>query len=48
MRLNGSIEAGKWADIIATDGDATQDITTTEHVRFVMKGGVIYKNEHSR
>ena len=42
----GSIEAGKWADIIATDGDATQDITATEHVKFVMKGGVVYKNEY--
>jgi imidazolonepropionase-like amidohydrolase len=44
----GSIEPGKWADIIATDADPTQDITTTEHVKFVMKGGVIYKNEYAK
>ncbi len=44
----GSIESGKWADIIATDADPTQDITTTEHVKFVMKGGVVYKNEYAK
>jgi imidazolonepropionase-like amidohydrolase len=44
----GSIEPGKWADIIATDADPTQDITTTEHVKFVMKGGVVYKNEYAK
>jgi imidazolonepropionase-like amidohydrolase len=44
----GSIEPGKWADIIATDADPAQDITTTEHVKFVMKGGVVYKNEYAK
>ena len=44
----GSIEPGKWADIIATDADPTQDISTTEHVKFVMKGGVVYKNEYGK
>ncbi|MCU1305596.1 MAG: Pro-Hyp dipeptidase [Acidobacteriaceae bacterium] len=44
----GSIEAGKWADIIAVDGDPTQDVTTLEHVKFVMKGGVVYKNEYGK
>jgi imidazolonepropionase-like amidohydrolase len=44
----GSIEPGKWADIIATDGDANQDITATERVKFVMKGGVIYKNDAAK
>jgi imidazolonepropionase-like amidohydrolase len=41
----GSIEQGKFADIIAVDGDPTQDVRTLEKVRFVMKGGVIYKDE---
>lgn len=44
----GTIEAGKWADIIAVDGDPTADVTTLEHVRFVMKGGVVYKNEYGK
>lgn len=39
----GSIEAGKFADIIATDGNPLQDITQMRKVSFVMKDGVIYK-----
>lgn len=39
----GTIEAGKWADIIAVDGDPLQDITKMEKVRFVMKGGEVVK-----
>src|SRR5581483_5687388 len=35
----GTLEAGKWADIIAVDGDPTKDVTTLQHVKFVMKGG---------
>ena len=41
----GSIEAGKYADIIAVNGDPLKDITVLDHVRFVMKDGVVYKNE---
>jgi imidazolonepropionase-like amidohydrolase len=37
----GAIEAGKYADIIAVDGDPLGDITELERVRFVMKGGVV-------
>jgi len=37
----GSIEAGKFADIIAVDGDPLSDITELERVKFVMKGGVV-------
>ncbi len=41
----GTITAGKWADIIAVDGDPTQDIQSMGRVKFVMKDGVVYKNE---
>jgi imidazolonepropionase-like amidohydrolase len=44
----GAIEAGKWADIIAVDGDPLQDVTTLERVKFVMKGGEVVKNEYGR
>ena len=44
----GTIEAGKWADIIAVDGDPLQDITTLQHVKFVMKGGEVVKNEYAK
>jgi len=42
----GGIEPGKWADIIAVDGDPLQDVTTFEHVKFVMKGGAVVKDEY--
>ena len=41
----GSIEPGKYADIIAVSGDPIADIGELEHVKFVMKGGTIAKNE---
>jgi len=41
----GTLEAGKFADIIAVSGDPLKDITTMEHVTFVMKGGEIFKDE---
>jgi imidazolonepropionase-like amidohydrolase len=44
----GTIETGKWADIVAVDGDPLQDITTLEHVKFVMKGGEVIKNEYTK
>jgi imidazolonepropionase-like amidohydrolase len=44
----GTIEPGKWADIIAVDGDPTKDVTILEHVKFVMKGGTVYKNEYTK
>jgi imidazolonepropionase-like amidohydrolase len=43
--LFGSIEKGKFADLIAVEGDPLKDITELEHVRFVMKGGAIIKND---
>jgi imidazolonepropionase-like amidohydrolase len=44
----GSIDAGKWADIIAVDGDPLKDVATLEHVKFVMKGGEVFKNEYQK
>ena len=41
----GTIEPGHFADIVATAGDPLQDISELERVRFVMKGGVVYKQE---
>ena len=40
----GSIAPGLEADIIALDGDPLKDITAVRRVVFVMKGGVVYKN----
>lgn len=40
----GTIEPGKYADIIAVNGNPVQDITLMQRVGFVMKGGVIYKD----
>ena len=39
----GTLEPGKEADIVAVPGDALADITATERVAFVMKGGRIFK-----
>jgi len=39
----GAIEAGKYADIIAVRGNPLDDVSALEDVRFVMKGGKVYK-----
>jgi imidazolonepropionase-like amidohydrolase len=41
----GSLDAGKWADLIAVDGDPLKDVRILQHVPFVMKSGVVYKDE---
>jgi len=41
----GSIAPGYEADIIALDGDPLKDVTAVRRVVFVMKGGVVYKND---
>ena len=41
----GTIEPGKWADIIAIDGDPLKDVKILQHVNFVMKSGVVYKDD---
>jgi imidazolonepropionase-like amidohydrolase len=43
--LVGQIAAGKFADVIAVSGDPLQDLTSLQHVGFVMKGAVVAKNE---
>jgi len=40
----GSLEAGKWADIVAVPGNPMENIHATEKVMFVMKEGTVYKN----
>jgi imidazolonepropionase-like amidohydrolase len=41
----GAIEPGKFADVIAVTGDPLADITELERVHFVMKGGVVVRND---
>jgi imidazolonepropionase-like amidohydrolase len=41
----GSIEKGKFADVVAVTGDPLQDITELEHIKFVMKGGQVIRND---
>ncbi len=40
----GSLDAGKWADVIAVQGDPLKNITLLQAVQFVMKGGVVFKD----
>ena len=47
-KTSGSISKGKYADIIAVQGDPLTDITVLEKVAFVMKNGNVYKNYQSR
>jgi imidazolonepropionase-like amidohydrolase len=41
----GTIEVGKYADIIAVTGDPLHDVSTLQNVGFVMKGGTVYKDK---
>jgi imidazolonepropionase-like amidohydrolase len=39
----GAVAPGRYADLIAVDGDARADVSVLEHVSAVMKGGVVVK-----
>jgi imidazolonepropionase-like amidohydrolase len=41
----GSVEKGKFADLVAVSGDPLADITETQRIKFVMKGGVVFRND---
>jgi imidazolonepropionase-like amidohydrolase len=43
----GAVRAGMFADMVAVKGDPLQDVRLLQHVQFVMKDGVVYKNEIS-
>jgi imidazolonepropionase-like amidohydrolase len=44
----GTVEVGKLADLVAVPGNPLTDISVTEHVGFVMKGGAVYRDELAR
>jgi imidazolonepropionase-like amidohydrolase len=41
----GTVDPGKYADLVAVSGDPLADITEMQRVKFVMKGGVVFRNE---
>ena len=41
----GTLAAGKYADLIAVDGDPLDDVTALVRVRFVMKGGRVIRRD---
>ena len=41
----GAIEPGKFADLVAVEGDPTADVEALNRVRFVMKGGSVFRND---
>ncbi len=44
----GTLEKGRYADLIAVDGDPLTDVKVLENVRFVMKGGAVVRNDLPR
>jgi len=45
LRRHSGIDRGKFADIIAVSGNPLADVSEMERVKFVMKGGVVIRNE---
>ena len=43
----GSLEPGYFADIVAVDGNPLENVSVLEHVKFVMKGGVVARNDYA-
>lgn len=43
----GTVEPGRWADIVAVQGNPLQDVSILERVGFVMKEGIVYKRDGS-
>jgi imidazolonepropionase-like amidohydrolase len=41
----GSVQPGRFADLVATERNPLQDASQFEHVRFVMKGGKVYRRD---
>jgi imidazolonepropionase-like amidohydrolase len=44
----GSLEPGKWADIIAVPTDPMKDVRVLQQIPFVMKSGVVYRRDSQR
>lgn len=44
----GTLEPGKLADVVGVPGDPVENVRQTEHVVFVMKEGIVYKNERAK
>jgi imidazolonepropionase-like amidohydrolase len=44
----GALEAGKVADVVAVPGDPVKDVATMQKVFFVMKEGVVYRDDSAR
>lgn len=41
----GTVEKGRFADLVAVSGDPLTDITETERIKFGMRGGVVFRND---
>lgn len=41
----GALEKGKYADVIAVSGNPASDVSELQRVKFVMKGGQVYRND---